>query len=110
MDRKRYNHPDLQLGPQQADYIVGSDYTREHTLIIQNWKNHEIVLVEHFGDFLLPCAGMYGNQRLDRKRQQFIVRFGEYQFCQRYRSNQFPFLIYQIDGVNRFDAALKITE
>src|SRR3954452_25582616 len=100
MDRKPTSSGDLQLCAQQADYIVGSDYTSEHTLIIQNWKNHEIVFVEHFGYFLLSCAGVDGNQRLDRKRQQFIVRFSEYQFGQRYRSYQFPFVIYQIDGVN----------
>ena len=66
MGPRRHNHPDLQLGPQQADYIVGSDYTSEDPFIIQNWQDHEIIFVEQFGYFLLPCAGVYGNQRLDR--------------------------------------------
>ena len=43
----------LQLGSQQANYVIGSDHASQLIVLIDNRQCYQVVLIEQFGEFHL---------------------------------------------------------
>src|SRR5205814_6303469 len=52
----------LQLRPQQADYVIRGDHARQLAFVVYDRKRNQVVFVKECSDLFFPSAGFCGDE------------------------------------------------